>query len=83
MEDIKIIILAFFTGDTLDRATIAKKCEALGFDSLRMDDHQVMSIKHATVGSADSVKGAGFEGGQTPEFYSHMPDPFLLLMAAA
>jgi probable F420-dependent oxidoreductase len=83
MEDIKIGILGFFTEDTIDPATVARKCEALGFDSLWVGDHPVMPIKHAMVGSADSVKGARFEGDQTPEFYSHMPDPFLLLMAAA
>ena len=83
MEDIKISILGFFTEDTLDPVTVARKCEALGFDSLWVGDHPVMRIKHAMVGSADSVKGARFEGDQTPECYSHMPDPFLLLMAAA
>jgi len=83
MEDIKISILGFFTEDTLAPATVAGKCEALGFDSLWVGDHPVMPIKHAMVGSADSVRGARFEGDQTPEFYSHMPDPFLLLMAAA
>jgi probable F420-dependent oxidoreductase len=83
MDDIKISILGFFTEDTLDPATVATKCEALGFESLWVGDHPVMPIRHAMVASADSVKGARFEGDQTPEFYSHMPDPFLLLMAAA
>jgi probable F420-dependent oxidoreductase len=83
MEEIKISILGFFTEDTPDPATVARKCEALGFDALWVGDHPVMPVTHAMVGSAESVKGARFEGDQTPEFYSHMPDPFVLLMAAA
>jgi len=42
MQDIKICILGFFTEDTPDPATIARKCEALGFDALYVGDHPVM-----------------------------------------
>ena len=33
MDQIKICILGFFTENTPDPATIARKCEALGFDA--------------------------------------------------
>ena len=85
MEDIKICILGFFTENTPDPATVARKCEALGFDALYVGDHPVMPAQsQGLVGSGATASHSRLEGGnQYPEFYSHMPDPFLLLMAAA
>ncbi len=85
MEDIKICILGFFTENTPDPATVARKCEALGFDALYVGDHPIMPAQsQGLVGSGATASHSRLEGGnQYPEFYSHMPDPFLLLMAAA
>ena len=85
MEDIKICILGFFTEDTPDPATAARKCETLGFDALYVGDHPVMPVQtRGLVGTSETGSHSRLEeGDQYPEFYSHMPDPFLLLMAAA
>jgi probable F420-dependent oxidoreductase len=85
MEDIKICILGFFTEDTPDPATVARKCEALGFDALYVGDHPIMpAASKGLVGSGATASHSRLEAeNQYPEFYSHMPDPFLLLMMAA
>jgi probable F420-dependent oxidoreductase len=84
VEDIKICILGFFTEDTPDPATVAKKCETLGFDALFVGDHPVIPAQtEGLVGTSATGSHSRLEqGNQYPEFYSHMPDPFLLLMAA-
>src|SRR5260370_19344927 len=84
MEDIKICILGFFTESTPDPQAVARKGEALGFDGLYVGDHPVMpAMSQGLVGSGATASHSRLEGNQYPEFYSHMPDPFLLLMAAA
>src|SRR5579875_3863482 len=85
MDDIKICILGFFTEHTPDPATVARKCEALGFDALYVGDHPIMPAQsQGLIGVAKTASHSRLEGGnQYPEFYSHMPDPFLLLMMAA
>lgn len=45
MDDIRICILGFFTENTPDPATVARKCEALGFDALYVGDHPIMPVQ--------------------------------------
>lgn len=85
MDDIKICILGFFTEDTPDPQAVARRCEALGFDALYVGDHPIIpGTSKGLVGTSETASSSRLEqDNQYPEFYSHMPDPFLLLMAAA
>ena len=54
----------------------ARKCEALGFESLFLPEHAIIPVKHRVPYLAGD--------GTIPELYAHFPDPFLgLAMAAA
>ena len=75
----------FFYGRHAGPQTIARKCEDLGFDALYVEI--IRSFPEpwgGLVGSGETAGSSRLEkDNQYPEFYSHMPDPFLLLMAAA
>jgi probable F420-dependent oxidoreductase len=72
----KIGILGFVSTNTVDPATMAKRAEALGFESFYLPEHPVIPVKHKTRYplSAD---------GEIPEPYAHMIDPFVGLALAA
>src|SRR2546422_778029 len=44
----KIGVLPFVTSYTADPAAVAKKCEALGFESLYLPEHPILPVKHKT-----------------------------------
>jgi probable F420-dependent oxidoreductase len=72
----KIGLLAFASTFTADPAALARKCEALGFESFYLPEHPILPVHHKTRYplSAD---------GEIPMPYAHMIDPFVGLALAA
>ena len=71
----KIGVLAFTNEQTPDPATVARKCEALGFESMFIPEHPIIPVEHRTPYPLGD--------GTIPEPYAHMPDPFVSLALAA
>ena len=71
----KIGLQAFVTDNTANPADVARKAEALGFDSIFIPEHPIIPIHHRTPYPMGD--------GTIPEFYAHMPDPFVSLALAA
>jgi probable F420-dependent oxidoreductase len=71
----KIGILAWITSKSPDSATVAKKCEALGFESLFLPEHPIIPVHCKTPYPIGD--------GKIPELYSRMIDPFIGLAFAA
>ncbi len=71
----KIGILAFITEQTPDPATLAKKCEALGFESFFLPEHPIIPVHCKTPYPLGD--------GKIPDVYSHLGDPFVQLAFAA
>ena len=70
----KIGLMTFATEDSLDFVELARRAETLGFESLWVPEHPVIPVGFTTP----------FPGkGPLPEYYKHMPDPFIALAAAA
>src|SRR5438093_1464858 len=67
----KIGLLAFVNESTANPVTVAKKCEALGFESIWIPEHPIIPVRHKTPYPVGD--------GKIPESYSHMPDPFVVL----
>ena len=74
----KIGMLSTVNEYSVDPATLARKAEALGFESLWLPDHAVMPV-HTTTPLPETPPGQG----QIPELYSHMCDPFVAMAMAA
>jgi len=72
----KIGLLAFVTEQTVDPASLAKKCEALGFESFYLPEHPIIPVTHKTPYPLS-------KDGAIPEPYAHMVDPFVGLALAA
>lgn len=70
----KVAICMFVTDYTIDIVTLAKRAEALGFESLWVPEHPIIPAQMTT-------PFAG--GGPLPEQYKHLLDPFVGLAAAA
>ncbi|MGD9604508.1 MAG: LLM class flavin-dependent oxidoreductase, partial [Gammaproteobacteria bacterium] len=68
------IIADLFTGDP---AVVARRAEALGFDSYWLPEHAAIPR-----GSEDVYPGK-VEGGAVPDYLFKMPDPFIALSRAA
>lgn len=54
---------------------LARKCEALGFEAVFINEH----VAIPAVVNTPYLAG----GGPVPEYYAHFPDPFICLAAAA
>jgi probable F420-dependent oxidoreductase len=74
----KIGILAVVNENSVGPATLARKVEALGFESLWLPDHPVMPV-HTTTPLPETPPGKG----EIPDHYSHMCDPFIAMAMAA
>ncbi|HKV53974.1 MAG TPA: LLM class F420-dependent oxidoreductase [Candidatus Binataceae bacterium] len=74
----KIGILIAVNESTADPATLARKMEQLGFESMWVPDHPVLPV-HTTTPLPESPPGQG----QIPEGYSHISDPFIAMAMAA
>ena len=72
----KIGIQGFLSEQSVHPAALARKVEALGFESLFVPEHPVIPVntKEPYAGAAD---------GKLPEYYAHFPDPFVILTIAA
>jgi probable F420-dependent oxidoreductase len=71
----KVGLQAFVTETTANPANIARKAEALGFDSMFIPEHAIIPIHHRT--------RYPLGDGSIPDVYAHMPDPFVALALAA
>src|SRR5215469_132800 len=71
----KIGMLAFVASYTIDPATVARKLEAAGFESIWLPEHPVIPIQYKT----PFPRG----DGKIPKAYYHMIDPFVGLALAA
>jgi len=74
----KIGILLAVNEYTVDPATLARRAEQCGFESLWFPDHAVMPV-HSATPLPETPPGQG----QIPEVYSHMCDPFVAMAMAA
>jgi probable F420-dependent oxidoreductase len=72
----KIGLLAFVTSQTADPASLARKCEVLGFESFYLPEHPIIPVKHKTPYPLS-------KDGSIPEPYAQMVDPFICLALAA
>ncbi len=72
----KIGLLAFVGPATANPAAVARKCEALGFESFYLPEHPILPVNHKT-------KYPLSPDGRIPEPYANMPDPFVGLALAA
>lgn len=70
----KIGLMTFAAEDSLDFVELARRAESLGFESLWVPEHPLIPVHFTT-----PFPG----GGGLPEYYKHMPDPFVALAAAA
>jgi probable F420-dependent oxidoreductase len=70
----KVGIAMFVTAYSIDIVTLAKRAEALGFESLWVPEHPLIPV---------DMKTPFPSGGPLPEFYKHTLDPFVGLAAAA
>jgi len=73
----KIAISCVITEETAGPAVVARAAESLGFEGLFIPEHPVIPVVHRTR-YPDPARD-----GEIPEFYSHMPDPFVLLAMAS
>lgn len=73
----KIAISCVITEQTAGPGLIARAAEAMGFEGLFLPEHPVIPVAHRTRYPDPT------SDGEIPEFYSHMPDPFVLLAMAA
>jgi probable F420-dependent oxidoreductase len=71
---LNIGLMMFATEESLDLPAMARQAEALGFESLWLPEHPMIPVGFKT----------RYPGqGEMPEYYKHMPDPFVALAAAA
>jgi len=74
----KIGILNFVGDSTVDPATLAKTCEALGFESLFLAEHQVVPTHYTRPDGSKRVPE-----GKPPEILCQISDLFVSLSFAA
>ena len=74
----KIGLLAVVNEHSVGPANLARKAEALGFESLWLPDHPVLPV-HTTTPLPETPPGKG----EIPDHYSHMCDPFIAMSMAA
>jgi len=74
----KVGILFTVNEYSVDPSNLARKMEALGFESLWIPEHAIIPV-HTTTPLPESPPGQG----QIPEVYSHICDPFIAMSLAA
>lgn len=72
----KIGLVMIATEQAVDTATVARKAEELGFDSLWLPEHPIVPVRYAT-------RYPFSDDGSIPDFFAHMVDPFIGLSLAA
>ena len=77
MADIKVgVSIPTIIGNPIDMATVAKRAEELGFESLWAPEHTLVPVNVET-------RFPYSEDGAVPPYYSHMMDPFVALSHAS
>jgi hypothetical protein len=76
----KIGILAYINENTAPADTVARRCEELGFESFWLPEHPIMSATFKPPQTKVSDEAYQDKAG---DWYARIPDPFILLMAAA
>jgi probable F420-dependent oxidoreductase len=71
----KVGVSLFLSETTVGPEEAFRRVEELGFDALIVPEHAIIPVVHKTPYPAG--------GGEIPDWYSHMPDPFVLLGIAA
>ena len=76
----KIGILAYLNENTAPAGVVARQCEELGFESIWLREHPIMSA-----GSKPPQTNVSAEAYQerAGDWYARLPDPFVLLAMAA
>ncbi len=77
MADIKVgVSIPTIIGNPIDMATVAKRAEELGFESIWAPEHTLVPVNVET-------RFPYSEDGAVPPYYSHMMDPFVALSHAS
>jgi probable F420-dependent oxidoreductase len=76
----KIGILAYINENTAPADTVARRCEELGFESFWLPEHPIMPATFKPPQTKVSDEAYQDKAG---DWYARIPDPFILLMAAA
>ena len=77
MADIKVgVSIPTVIGNPIDMATVAKRAEELGFESIWAPEHTLVPVNVET-------RFPYSEDGAVPPYYSHMMDPFVALSHAS
>ena len=76
----KIGILAYINDNTAPADVIARRCEELGFESIWLPEHPIMPVTFKPPQTKVSEEAYQDKAG---DWYARIPDPFVLLMAAA
>jgi probable F420-dependent oxidoreductase len=77
---VKIGILAYVNENTAPADAIARRCEELGFESFWLPEHPIMSASFRPPQTKVSEEAYQDKAG---DWYARIPDPFVLLTAAA
>jgi probable F420-dependent oxidoreductase len=67
----KIGVFAMLSENTLDPASVARRCEELGFESIWVPEHAIIPVH-------TKVPYPALDG-KIPDVYTRFPDPFVLL----
>ncbi|HEV3111428.1 MAG TPA: TIGR03619 family F420-dependent LLM class oxidoreductase [Candidatus Binataceae bacterium] len=76
----KIGILAYVNENTAPADLVARRCEELGFESIWLPEHPIMSASFRP--PQTKVSEEAYQE-RTGDWYMRIPDPFVLLTAAA
>ena len=76
----KIGILAYINENTAPADAVARRCEELGFESFWLPEHPIMPVTFRPPQTKVSEEAYQDKAG---DWYARIPDPFVLLMAAA
>jgi probable F420-dependent oxidoreductase len=77
---VKIGILAYINENTAPADAIARRCEELGFESIWLPEHPIMPASFRPPQTKVSEEAYQERAG---DWYARIPDPFVLLTAAA
>lgn len=76
----KIGVLAYINENTAPADVVARRCEELGFESMWLPEHPIMPVNFRP--PQTKVSEEAYQG-RAGEWYARIPDPFVLLTAAA
>jgi probable F420-dependent oxidoreductase len=77
---VKVGILAYLNENTAPADAVARQCEQLGFESIWLPEHPIMSAGFTP--PQTRVSGEAYQDS-AGDWYARLPDPFVLLTMAA